>query len=68
MTVAEAIIYVLATSDRGMRTERIATEINLRGLHHRKDGQPVSSEQVYAVCMANKEVFCKDGGLIRLLM
>ena len=68
MKIAEAIIYVLATADRGMRTERIAAEINLRGLHHRKDGQPVTSEQVYAVCMAKKEVFCKDGGLIRLLM
>jgi hypothetical protein len=51
-----------------MRTETIAREINLRGLHHRKDGKPVTSEQVYAVCMANKGVFCKDGGLIRLLM
>ena len=68
MTIADAIVYLLATSNCGMRTETIAREINLRGLHHRKDGKPVTSEQVYAVCMANKGVFCKDGGLIRLLM
>ena len=68
MSIADAIVYLLATSNCGMRTETIAREINLRGLHHRKDGKPVTSEQVYAVCMANKGVFCKDGGLIRLLM
>ena len=67
-SIADAIVYLLATSNCGMRTETIAREINLRGLHHRKDGKPVTSEQVYAVCMANKGVFCKDGGLIRLLM
>ena len=63
-----ALSRSLATAGCGMRTERIAQEINLRGLHHRKDGLPVTSEQVYAVCMTNKGVFCKDGGLIRLLM
>lgn len=68
MSVADAIVYVLATAGCGMRTERIANEINLRGLHHRKDGNPVTSEQVYAVCMANKGTFVKEGGLIRLLM
>jgi hypothetical protein len=68
MQLAEAIVFLLASSNCGMRTETIAREINLRGLHVRKDGRPVSSEQVYAVCMANREVFVKDGGLIRLLM
>ena len=68
MPLAEAIVFLLATSDRGMPTDMIAREINLRGLHRRKDGKPVTPEQVYAVCMAKKDVFCKDGGLIRLLM
>ena len=68
MTVADAIVFLLATSNCGMRTETIARQINLRGLHHRKDGKPVTSEQVYAVCMSNPGVFVKDGGLIRLLM
>ncbi len=68
MSIAEAIVYVLATESRGMRTEMIADAINLRGLHRRKDGKPVTSEQVYAVCMANPGVFVKEGGLMRLLM
>ena len=38
MTVADAIVYVLATAGCGMRTERIAQEINLRGLHDEQGG------------------------------
>ena len=62
MPLAEAIVFLLATSDRGMPTDMIAREINLRGLHHRKDGKPVTSEQVYAVCMACRGTFIKEGG------
>ena len=32
MKVAEAIVYLLASSGRGMRTEQIAREINARKL------------------------------------
>ena len=35
--------------NRGMRTEQIAETINRQRLHIRKDGQPVTSNQVYAV-------------------
>ena len=35
--------------NRGMRTEQIAEMINRQQLHIRKDGQPVTSNQVYAV-------------------
>ena len=35
--------------NRGMRTEQIAEMINSKQLHIRKDGQPVTSNQVYAV-------------------
>ena len=35
--------------NRGMRTEQIAEMINRKRLHTRKDGQPVSPNQVYAV-------------------
>ena len=34
--------------NRGMRTEQIAEMINRNHLHIRKDGQPVTSNQVYA--------------------
>ena len=51
MTLLEAIVYVLAERNGGMRTEQIAEVINVRKLHVRRDGQPVTSAQVYAVVM-----------------
>ena len=38
-----------AEVNRGMRTEQIAEMINRQRLHIRKDGQSVTSNQVYAV-------------------
>ena len=46
MTLPEAIVYLLASSNRGMKTDRIAAEINARGLYRRKDGMPVDGKQV----------------------
>ena len=51
MKIEEAIVYVLASSNRGMRTEQIADAINAKGLFHRKGGVPVDSKMVYAVIM-----------------
>ena len=51
MKIEEAILYVLAERNGGLRTEQIAEIINKRRLHVRKDGQPVTSAQVYAVVM-----------------
>ena len=68
MRIEEAIVYLLVSNARGMTTEQIASEINERVLHIRRDGKPVTSSQVYAVVMHNSEVFAKDGKLIRLLM
>lgn len=68
MKLEEAIVLVLATSGRGMRTEQIAAEINARGLYQRRDKQPVSSKQIYAVAMAHPDTFVKSDGLIRLMI
>lgn len=51
MKIEEAILYVLAERGGGLRTEQIVDIINRRKLHIRKDGQPVTSAQVYAVVM-----------------
>lgn len=59
MKIEEAIVYCLASSGRGMRTEQLADMINRQRLHLRKDGQPVTSNQVYAVICRCPEVFCK---------
>lgn len=68
MKIEEAIVYVLAERNGGLKTDQIADIINRRQLHVRKDGQPVTSAQVYAVVMRNTSVFCKAAGRIMLLM
>ena len=45
--------------NRGMRTEQIAEMINRQRLHIRKDGQPVTSNQVYAVICRYPSMFVK---------
>ena len=68
MRIEEAIVYLLSTEGCGMTTETLAEQINLRRLHLRRDGQPVTSNQVYAVCMRYPEMFVKDGRVIRLMV
>ena len=68
MKIEEAIVYCLAASGRGMRTEQIADMINRQHLHLRKDGQPVSSKQVYAVICRYPDIFVKAEGRIMLMI
>lgn len=42
-----------------MRIGQIAEVINARKLHIRKDGQPITSAQVYAVVMRHLDTFVK---------
>ena len=68
MKIEEAILYSLATRNCGMRTEQIADMINRQRLHLRKDGHPVTSQQVYAVICRYPQVFCKAEGRIMLMI
>ena len=68
MQLAEAIVYLLASSGHGMKTEQIAREINSRGLYTRRDKGPVTDKQVYAVIMAHPDTFVKSEGRIRLMI
>ena len=68
MKIEEAIVYCLASSGRGMRTEQIAEIINRKRLHLRKDGQPVTSKQVYSVICRYPEMFVKAEGRIMLMI
>lgn len=68
MKIEEAIVYVLASSNRGMTAGQIADMINSRRLHVRKDGQPVTDRQIYAVVLHNAHTFCFNDGRIRLMM
>lgn len=68
MKIEEAIVYCLATSNRGMRTEQITDMINSQCLHLRRDGQPVTSRQVYAVICRYPDMFVKAEGRILLMI
>ena len=68
MKIEEAIVYCLATSNRGMRTEQIADMINRQRLHLRKDGQPVTSKQVFAVIMQYPDTFVLSTGRVMLMI
>lgn len=68
MKIEEAIVYCLAMSNRGMRSEQIADMINSRCLHLRKDGQPVTSRQIYAVICRYPDMFVKAEGRIMLMI
>ena len=68
MKIEESILYCLATQNRGMRTEQIAEMINRQRLHIRKDGQPVTSKQVYAVICRFPDMFVKAEGRIMFMI
>lgn len=68
MKIEEAIVYVLVQRNGGMTTEQIADAINRQGLHIRKDGNPVTSNQVYAVICKFPDMFAKEGGRILLMI
>lgn len=68
MKIEEAIVYVIASRNGGMTTDQIADAINRQGLHHRKDGQMVTSKQVYAVVCRFPDMFTKEAGRIMLII
>ena len=47
MKIEEAILYLLAEKNGGMKAEQLAEEINRRHLCVRRDGAPISVKQVW---------------------
>ena len=68
MTLPEAIVYLLASSNQGMKVDRIAREINEQGLYTRWDKEPVTEKQIWAVVLSHPETFVKSDGRIRLII
>ena len=68
MKIEEDILYCLASQNRGMRTEQIAEMINRQRLHIRNDGQPVTSNQVYAIICRFPDMFVKAEEGIMLMI
>ncbi|MCI5492130.1 MAG: hypothetical protein PUI10_07395 [Prevotellaceae bacterium] len=68
MKIEEAIVYVIMERNGGMTTNQIAEAINHQGLYQRKDGQLVTSKQVYATICRFPEMFTKEAGRIMLMI
>lgn len=68
MKIEEAIVYVIMERNGGMTTNQIAEAINHQGLYQRKDGQQVTSKQVYATICRFPEMFTKEAGRIMLMI
>ena len=68
MKIEEAIVFVLASSNYGMKTEQIAKVINEEGLFTRWDKKPVDGRMIYAVVMSHPDTFVKSDSLIRLMI
>ena len=49
MKIEEAMVYLLATSQHGMKTEQIARELELRGLVSRRPGKPLDGKVIAAI-------------------
>ena len=64
MKIEEAMVYLLATSQRGMKTEQIARELAQRGLVSR----PIDGRVIAAIVFKHPEIFCFNEGRVRLLM
>ena len=68
LSLQEAMVYVLATEARGLSVTQITYLINNERLHVRKDGNPVSEQQVWACYFRNRNTFVWEGGIIHLMM
>jgi len=69
MKIEEAMVYLLATSQHGMKTEQIARELELRGLVSRRPGRPpLDGKVIAAIVYKHPEIFCFNEGRVRLLM
>jgi len=68
MKIEEAIVYLLAEKNGGMTAEQLASAINSRRLHVRKDGQPVSTKQIWWAVKAFNSTLTYAEGRIFLLI
>ncbi|MCH5229232.1 MAG: hypothetical protein J1F12_04475 [Muribaculaceae bacterium] len=68
MKLQEAMLYCLIAEGRGLTVPQLTYLINREHLHKRKDGQPVSEEQVWACYFRNRATFVWEGGIIHLVM
>ena len=68
MKIEEAILYVLARRNGGLKTDQIADIINRERLFVCKDGHQVSSSFVFRTIKSHPETFCIAEGRVCLMI
>lgn len=68
MKIEEAMVFLMSSSGHGMTADQLADAINRHQLHRRRDGQPVTGRQVFAVACRLPQIFSREEGRIRLMM
>lgn len=68
MKIEEAILFVLARRNGGLKTDQIADIINRERLFVCKDGRPVSSAFVFRIVMMYPDTFVVTQGRIFLMI
>ena len=68
MKIEEAILFVLARRNGGLKTDQIADIINRERLFVCKDGRPVSSAFVYRTVMTYPDTFVVTQGRVFLMI
>lgn len=68
MKIEEAIVYVLAKRNGGLKTDQIADVINRERLFVCKDGHMVSSAFVYRTVMMFPDTFVVTQGRVFLMI
>lgn len=68
MKLEEAMLYCIFNENRGLSVPQITYLINREKLHVRKDGKPVTEDQVWACYFRNRDTFVWEGGILHLVM
>ena len=68
MKIEEAIVYVLAKRNGGLKTDQIADIINKERIFVCKDGSPVSSAFVYRTIKMFPDTFVVTQGRVFLMI
>ena len=68
MKIEEAIVYVLAKRNGGLKTDQIEEVINRERLSVCKDGRPVSSAFVYRTIKMFPDTFVVTQGRVFLMI
>ncbi|MCH5226567.1 MAG: hypothetical protein J1F16_01915 [Muribaculaceae bacterium] len=68
MRLEDAMLYCLVNEGRGLTVPQLTYLINREKLHIKKNGTPISEDEVWACYFRNRHTFIWEGGIIHLLI